>query len=101
MLAAQAEYETAPPACPEDRLPKPDCKDMDEWDLLIDCLAQGILWDADWLDEDLYMDVTPETQSGAKKKLNIADAYFTAIAPDPSEADLPAIRQRLDLLLRG
>jgi hypothetical protein len=101
VLAAQAEYETAPPACPEDRLPEPDCKDMEEWDLLVECLSQTILWDADWLDEDLYMDVTPELSRARKKKLSIADKYFTAIAPDPSEAELPAIRQRLDHLLHS
>ena len=99
VLSAQAEYETTPPIDPEDRLPEPNCKDMEEWELLIECLSQTILWDADWMDEDLYIDVDPDTSRRLKKRMNIADAYFTAIAPDPSENELPSIRQRLAQLL--
>ena len=98
VLAALAEDDTAPVASPEDRLPEPDCNDMEEWDILLESLASGILWDADWLDEDLYMDVDPQTSRLRKQRMNIADAYYTAVAPDPSEAELIAIRHRLKQL---
>lgn len=79
-------------------LPRPDCQDEEEWDLVIDSLASGVLWDADWMDEDLFLDIDPEHAAAIKRVMNIAGDYFTAISPDPGEQELRDIRANLRAL---
>jgi hypothetical protein len=86
---------------PDDRLPDAACVDTDEWDLLVEVLESFILWDADWLDEDLYVDVDPATNRFRKNKMGIAEGYFTAVAPDPTEREMVEVRRRLRVFLPG
>jgi hypothetical protein len=79
-------------------LPQVDCQDEEEWDLLIDGLASGVLWDADWMEEDLFLDIDPEHAAAIKRVMNIAGDYFTAISPDPGEQELRDIRANLRAL---
>jgi hypothetical protein len=67
-----------------------------EWDWMIEAIGDGILWDDDWCDASFIMDVDPETASRRKRFLTIDDDYYTAIAPDPSEADIAAARAALE-----
>ena len=94
VLAAVAEQD-APAVEPQEPLPDQDCADMEEWESLIAALESFVLWDADWMDEDLFLDVDPDTAAARKRRLSITDDYYTAIAPDPSERELVAIRGRL------
>ena len=41
-------------------LPDVTCDDPEEWEIEVDSLADRILWDADYGDEDLYIDKSPE-----------------------------------------
>ena len=101
VLAALADDNTERATSPEDRPPEADCSDMDEWSMLIEIIGGRVLWDDDWLDEDLHMDVSPETSRLRKEHLCIDDNYYTAIAPDPTEAELIEIRRRLKRLLES
>lgn len=74
---------------------------MEKWGLLIETLEGQVLWDADWMDEDLFLDADPDTAAAMRQDLGITDGYYTAIAPDPPEPEMPAIRARLRALVGG
>jgi hypothetical protein len=79
-------------------LPGIECCDQEEWDLLIGCLADYVLWDDDWADEEI-MDADPETARKRKRRLGINDDYYLAIAPDPTDGELDMARAILKRLL--
>ena len=87
------------PPVPDEQLPNVDCCDMEEWGTMIETIESFVLWDADWLDEDLHLDVDPETSRLRKERLSIPDDYYTAIPPDPNEAEIEAARPRLRALV--
>jgi hypothetical protein len=75
--------------------PEVDSVDMEDWTFLIDCMADRILWDRDYEMGDDFVDADP-AESGLKKELmRIASDYYTAIAPDPTDQELEAIREQL------
>jgi hypothetical protein len=76
-------------------LPLCTSSDIAEWDVLTDVLASFVLWDDDWDLAELVMDRDPEQGRSIKGQLNIADDYFTAVAPDPTDAELAHARQVL------
>ena len=39
-----------------EEIPSPDCEDLDEWGIQLECVEEGILWDADYEIEHLYAD---------------------------------------------
>lgn len=83
------------PRGPDEQLPNADCADVEEWEIMIDSIQSLVLWDADWLDEDLHLDVDPETSRLRKARLGIPDDYYTSIPPDPNETEVDAARARL------
>jgi len=87
---------------PDDEdVPTEKSRDMNEWGQLIECLETRVLWDADYLDEDLYADQAPEAGQMLKNQMGVADEYFRAVAPDPDDRELPGIRDRLQALIDG
>lgn len=82
-------------------LPDPDCTDTEDWNLLVDVLSQRILWDDDFNDADRFLDAPPDEANSLRDQFGIDDDYYRAIPPDPSEAELPAIRAKLNELYRG
>lgn len=84
-----------------DDLPSLDSRDIDEWDIPIVVLTERILWDEDFNDADIYMDLPPEHGELVKRQLSIPAGYFTAIPPNPVEADLPEIRETLREICRS
>lgn len=90
VLAAYCEY------CPTDfELPVESCREIEAWGLLIECLEARVLWDADYLDEDVYADQAPEAGKYLKDQLGVPDGYFRAVAPDPTDRDLVIVRQTI------
>jgi hypothetical protein len=74
--------------------------DSDAWDLVVESLADRILWDRDWEMEDLFADAIPERGRQLKRFLGIEDDYFRDIAPDPTTPQLRAVCAQLDALMR-
>ncbi len=62
---------------------------------MIAVLACVVLWDEDWDLPELVMDQDPEQGRSIKRLLDITDDYFTAVAPDPTDAELAHIRRVL------
>ena len=83
-----------------DDLPSPDSEDRDEWDFLIQCLADRILWDADWNGEGAHLDADPKTSRAMKKLFGIDKDYYVDVPPDPSDAELEEIISTLYALAR-
>ena len=86
-------------ACEEtaiyDELPPSDSTDLDEWQSLLGCLAGRILWDEDWADGDIHLDIAPDTAMAVKSAMGIDVDYFTAIPSDPLDAEIPQLISRL------
>ena len=65
-----------------EEIPDPTCIDFEEWDIEVECIADCILWDADYSDDKLYMDGEPEKAQYLMQMARISDNYFMAIADD-------------------
>jgi hypothetical protein len=89
-------------ACQElkiEELIEPNSPDLDEWDVLIDCLVGEILWDEDWLEVDHYLDADPNSSRGVKKMMGIDKDYYIAVPPDPTSKEVEGILATLHGLI--
>ena len=68
---------------------------VDDWEFLIDYLADRILWEADYEMTDVFLDADPSESEMRMGLMGIAEDYYTAIAPDPTDQQLEPIRRRL------
>jgi hypothetical protein len=76
-------------------LPAATCDDAAEWELLVECLADQVLWDADYEMGDQFLDADPDAGRELLKKMRIAEDYYLAVAPDPTAAEVQAVRRTL------
>jgi hypothetical protein len=67
-----------------ENIPDANEADPDEWDFAIDFLFELILWDTDYLMDNL-MDDSPEVANTIKKEFGIYNEYFTDIVEDPDD----------------
>ncbi len=89
-------------ACPDDdEIPPVTSHELADWELLIECLEARVLWDADYLDEDLYADQPPDAGQALKERMGVADEYFRAVAPEPTDSELEKVRQTIRTLPDG
>jgi len=79
----------------EEPLPEESSADVEEWRLLIDCLAERILWDHDFDMAPDFLDKNPIEAKLQKEEMGIAQVYFSGIAPDPTEKELIGVRRKL------
>jgi hypothetical protein len=90
-------------ACRErgiEELLDPDSEDLDEWELLVVCLADAVLWDEDWKDADSHMDADPGANRVVKKLLGIDEDYYVTVPPDPTDEEMAAVEATLRRLTR-
>jgi hypothetical protein len=71
---------------------------MDDWAFCIDCLHDAILWDTDYLGEELFVDLPPERARALKEKMGVADGYFLSVAPDPKADQVAPLLTDLEAL---
>jgi len=64
------------------QIPERTCIDLDEWDLQMQVLSDGILWDGDYQDAQLYIDFSPVKSKELRSLMGIPEDYFMAIADD-------------------
>jgi hypothetical protein len=79
----------------ESPLPTASSDDAEAWALLVDCLADQVLWDADYEMGDEFLDSAPEVSRALLEKMRIPGDYFLTLAPDPTHEDLEGIRRTL------
>lgn len=90
-----------PPQSEEEFFLHEQCVELGEWEVLLDSLADRILWDADWDMPDLFLDAEPKLSRARRRRLGIEKDYFTTPAPDPRDQDVPGIFEGLHELLGG
>lgn len=73
-----------------EEIPEPMCTDLERWETEIQELSDCILWDADYEDEDLYIDKPPEEAQALKDFMRMRDDYFSAIANDLTDEEAQA-----------
>lgn len=78
-----------------ENLPDVTCEYPEEWEIEVDALADLILWDADYGDEDLYIDRPPEDAQILQEFVRIPKEYYLDIPDDPKPKE---IEQRLNEL---
>ena len=94
VLAARKEFEG------ED-LPSENCDDFQEWLIQMEELSYLILWDYDFEDEDLYVDMPPEDSSRLKEFMRIKKDYFVEIPKDLYEKEIGTALSKLKALCRS
>jgi hypothetical protein len=67
-----------------DELPDAECRDREEWELLIECLEGAVLWDTDFEAQD-RLDADPDTSRELDQFMGISANYYTAVAHDPPD----------------
>ena len=82
-------------------LPDEDCKDEQEWLIEIEELSYLILWDADYEDEDLYIDKQPEDAQALKDFMRIRDDYFLEVPEDLKPNEIKKKLTELKALCRS
>jgi hypothetical protein len=79
----------------------PESEDLDNWEVLVECQADTVLWDQDWKDTDDHLDADPKASRMVKNLLGIDEDYYVAVPPDPTEKEMEGIRATLRVLTRG
>ena len=90
-------------ACQErevEELLDPASEEIGEWELLVCCLSDSVLWDEDWRDSESLLDVDPKASQAVKKLMGIDDDYYVAVPPDPTEKEMEGIWAKLRGLTR-
>jgi hypothetical protein len=82
----------------EVQLPSPSCDDFEEWNLLLECLEECILWDHDYAMGNVFLDADPAVSREEMKCMGIAEDYYLELAPDPTDEELERIRGTLRAL---
>jgi hypothetical protein len=89
-LVVAARKETEGEESEREEIPEPMCTDLDKWETEVEELSDGILWDVDYEDEDLYIDKPPEEAQALKDFMRMRDDYFSAIADDLTDEEAEA-----------
>lgn len=79
--------------------PEVTSSDLGPWEDLIECLSNRILWeDGDYDMADEFLDLDPDEARTRMGLMRIEADYYTAIPPDPSDAELDGVRETLRAL---
>jgi hypothetical protein len=72
-----------------------ESQDLDEWEVMVASLADGVLWDEDWRDDPNLLDVDPEIGRAVKELLGIDKDYYVAVPPDPTDEEMKGVWKTL------
>jgi hypothetical protein len=82
-------------------LPDDSCKDIRQWENLVNLLSDAILWDRDFEMAESFLDVDPGVSHQRRRLLGIKEDYFTSVAPDPRPAEVFRLISRTRDIVRG
>jgi len=103
-LVIAARKETEGDDSEREEIPQPICEDLDEWDLQMQELSGGVLWDGDYEDAQLYIDFPPEESRELRDLMGISKDYFLAIADDltnkEAQARIKELRKLCDSVIK-
>jgi len=76
--------------------PQANSRDAERWEgVIMDTLAEGVLWDANYDMGDEFLDDDPDSADAKRRLLAIDEDYFAAPPPDATDAELAEIRRKL------
>lgn len=64
-------------------------------------MADAVLWDRDFLDNDFHLDADPKDGRKLKTVLGINERHFTSLPPAPEGKEMPPLLAALRKLYRG
>ncbi len=102
ILAVYAQFgmQEPDPSGPESDEPVTEsCADQEQWDSLIERIMELILWDRDYEDGDLLLDLPAERAREVRELLAITPDYHQAIPDDLTEKQAAAALARIKQLL--
>lgn len=76
--------------------PPASAYDEASWEEAVEAVADQILDDRDWQMENHLCDANPDEAARVKRAMGCDDAYFTEIAPEPTDAELAWARDFLE-----
>jgi hypothetical protein len=82
-------------------LPTTDCECLSTWEMLVEGLADQILWDRDYEMAAAFMDDDPDFSANEKRMFGIDQDYFTGLTPDPREDQLDSVVFSIERLIRS
>ena len=83
------------------QIPAESCRDIRQWEWLIESLTDAVLWDRDYEMADSFFDIDPGVSRQRRRLLGIDDNYFTQIAPDPKSAEAYRLAARTQSIVRS
>lgn len=75
--------------------PELKCEDVDQWNRIIELLADQVLWDRDFELEEAFADHDPEKVKAIKRYMGINEDYFAIAAPDASSQEYMQLHREL------
>jgi hypothetical protein len=67
-----------------DEVPEETSRDTSEWELVVDCLVDDVLWDRDF-EMESNLDADPDAAGAIKDILGIPGNYYTVVPLDPPD----------------
>ena len=80
-----------------DGVPRADSCDLEEWKLIVQCLADRVLWDSDWALSNA-MDIDVEQRVQFAEITGVDPNYFVWVPPDPLDTEVPDLIRQLQCL---
>lgn len=87
--------------CGGEDIPSSDCTEFEEWDIEVGELEDYILWDADYEDEDFFVDEFPEKAEEMKQMMGVSKDYYLGIMDDLSDEEMEVRLEELRGLCRS
>jgi hypothetical protein len=72
----------------------PESEDLDNWEILVECLADAVLWDQDWKATDDHLDADPKAGRMVKSLLGIDEDTAPPYRPTQPTKRWKAFGQR-------
>ena len=81
--------------------PARDCEEIEQWNRVIESLADRVLWDRDFELEAAFADHDPEKIKAIKRYMGINEDYFAVAAPDANSQEYMKLHRELIGLTRS
>ncbi|MCZ6855039.1 MAG: hypothetical protein O7G86_14095 [Gammaproteobacteria bacterium] len=70
-----------------DRVPKETSRNKEEWEIIVDCLADDVIRDRDF-ELQVHLDADPDKSRDVKEMMGISEEYYATVAYDPPDDQL-------------
>ena len=70
-----------------DQVPKETSRNKEDWEIVVDCLADDVLRDRDF-ELEIHLDADPDKSREVKDIMGISEDYYAAVAHEPPDDQL-------------